>query len=316
VKLAQLQRIELLYNKTDNSNVALSLANGAFVDKSVDLKERFMDLLKITFLATVQQESFKENPNLAREDINQWVEQQTHGWIEDFLQPDQVTVFTKLILVNALFFKGEWLEKFDANLTEDGSFQCLAPNTIQTVKMMKRVGKVPFAAVDDLQAKVLWLPFSDNITELAIILPNTKDGLPALEQLLRSNTSRLFDVLRNSRGEETEVTLSIPRMNVSSVMDLKNILIETFKMEDLFDYSKADFTPMTSASGLAVSSVVHKAEFEMNEEGATAAAATSVEASVRSLQQTLFTVDRPFLLVLHGPQKMPMFMGRIICLEE
>jgi len=311
-----LQRIELLYNETDNNKVALSLANGAFVDKSVDLKKHFMNLLKNTFLATVQQESFKENPDQARKDINEWIEQRTHEWIKDLLQPDQVTVFTKLILVNALFFKGEWLEKFDANLTESGTFQCLAPNTLNNVKMMKRVGKLPFAAVDDLQAKILWLPFSDNITELAIVLPNAKDGLPALEQLLRSNTSRLFDILRNSRGDEREITLSIPRMKVSSQMDLKNILSETFHMTDLFDFAKADFTPMTSASGLAVSSVVHKAEFEMDEEGATAAAATSVEVGVRSMQETLFTVDRPFLLVLHGPQKMPMFMGRIICLEE
>ena len=235
-----------------------------------------------------------------------------------------LNALTRLVLVNAIYFKGDWASKFDAKKTtnEVGSilnFQSyeyllqdfhLDDGTTKKVPMMRQTKKFQFAILNELSASMLELPYTGDRLSLQLVLPRQGNNLAALEQKLRTaDLQQLFD----SNREEEKVAVSMPRFKLEQTIPLKDQL-NNLGMTDMFVADKADFSAIDGSRNLYVSEVVQKAFIEVNEEGSEAAAATGAVMMMRSMPMPPeeFRADRPFLFFLRDKLTgMLLFQGRV-----
>ncbi|KOX72798.1 Antitrypsin [Melipona quadrifasciata] len=231
----------------------------------------------------------------ASEIINTWVEKNTNNLIKNLISPDMLNAATRLVLVNAVYFKGQWLHKFDAELTMDMPFH-VNKDTVKNVPTMYREGYYKYGELPDLNARFVVLPYKGNELSMVIILPNEIEGLLDVQKKLQ-NVS-LTNIL--NQGIEEEIRLHLPKFKVESKMILNDNLIK-MGLSDAFTAS-ANFSGICNEN-LAIDTVVQKAFIEVNEEGTEAAAATGL--SVRPLSSFWsppkpieFHVNRPFLSIV------------------
>lgn len=258
--------------------------------------------------------------------INDWVEKITQSKIKDLIKPDMLNSLTRLVLVNAIYFKGDWASKFDIKKTADevGLFHIhniqlnqhilqdfhLDDGSTKKVPMMRQTKKFEFAILDELSASMLELPYTGDRLSLQLVLPRRGNNLAALEQKLRTaDLQQLFD---SNRGEE-KVAVTLPRFKLEQTISLTDQL-QQLGMTDMFVGGKADFSAIDGSRNLYVSEVVQKAFIEVNEEGSEAAAATGAVMMMRSMPMPPeeFRADRPFLFFLRDKLTgMLLFQGRV-----
>nr|CAD7460344.1 unnamed protein product [Timema tahoe] len=266
----------LLSSFKSTSNITLEIANKVFTQQNYVIKEDFQALVKNNFLSEAQALNFADNV-VSASVINQWVEEKTKNKIKDLISPDMLDSLTRLVMVNAVYFKGNWQDQFKPELTTTEPFYVSA-EVKKDVRMMHLKKHFRYSEVDELEAQVLELPYEERQVSMVILLPNDRNGLPNLEAKLTSE--KLTEVL--SQLHSTEVNVSIPRFKLEDTIDLNSVLQEVTNsliqsamgMNNMFEDS-ADFSGITDdAAGLKVSQVVQKAFIEVNEEGSEAAAAT------------------------------------------
>ncbi|XP_024660849.2 leukocyte elastase inhibitor-like [Maylandia zebra] len=232
--------------------------------------------------------------------------------IKDLLSQDAVGSLTKLVLVNAIYFKGSWNTQFKEEKTADVQFR-LNKNDTKPVKMMQQKSKFPFATIPEANCKILEMPYKGNDLSMLIFLPNDiEDDTTGLEKLEKELTYQNFvDWTRPDMMSPNEVDVKLPRFKMEEKYDLEKILTN-MGMENAFDIYKRDFSGMSPANDLIVSKVVHKALVDVNEEGTEAAAATGVDMEVRSITiPAEFVADHPFIFFIrHKPTKSILFVGR------
>ncbi|XP_063339745.1 leukocyte elastase inhibitor-like isoform X3 [Pelmatolapia mariae] len=298
-------------NKAD-APYSLSLANRLYGDRSYTFLEEFLKGTKKHYNAELESVDFKENAEEARVHINSWVEKQTQDKIKDLLSQDAVDSLTKLVLVNAIYFKGSWNTQFKEEMTADAQFR-LNKNDTKAVKMMHQKSKFPFATIPEADCKILEMPYKGNDLSMLIFLPNDiEDDATGLEKLEKELTYKNFvDWTRPDMMSPNEVDVKLPRFKMEEKYDLEKILTK-MGMENAFDIYKSDFSGMSPANDLIVSKVVHKAFVDVNEEGTEAAAATGVDMEVRSITIPVeFVADHPFIFFIrHKPTKSILFVGR------
>src|ERR1700744_1238467 len=159
----------------------LSLANALWAQQGYTFLDDFLSLLKTDYGAGLNQVNFKGAPEAARLTINQWVEQKTQDKIKDLLQPGALRPDTRLVLTNAIYFKGNWETQFDKAQTKNEDFH-LSPEQTATVPLMHRDGR--FSYFDGGSFQVLEVPYKSKDLSLIIFLPKDPGGLPGLEQSL------------------------------------------------------------------------------------------------------------------------------------
>uniref|UniRef100_A0A669BAM7 Serpin B6 n=1 Tax=Oreochromis niloticus TaxID=8128 RepID=A0A669BAM7_ORENI len=296
----------------DDAPYSLSLANRLYGDRSYTFLEEFLKGTKKHYKAELESVDFKENAEEARVHINSWVEKQTRDKIKDLLSQDAVNSLTKLVLVNAIYFKGSWNTQFKEEMTADAQFR-LNKNDTKPVKMMHQKSKFPFATIPEANCKILEMPYKGNDLSMLIFLPNDiEDDTTGLEKLEKELTYQNFaDWTRPDMMSPNEVDAKLPRFKMEEKYDLEKILTK-MGMENAFDIYKSDFSGMSPANELIVSKVVHKAFVDVNEEGTEAAAATGVAMEVRSITIPVeFVADHPFIFFIrHKPTKSILFVGR------
>ncbi|KAK9501972.1 hypothetical protein O3M35_012590 [Rhynocoris fuscipes] len=248
-------------------NPVLKVANRMFVEKTLTVKSDFQKNALQYFLADAGLVDFIGNPEAARNEINSWVLKQTNDKIKDLLAQGSIDALTRMVLVNAIHFKADWLTKFKPELTKDEDFHVSSTEKVK-VKMMSMKNSFRFNSHPELDAKILEMPYSGKEFKMVIILPNKVDGLNEVESKL--STINLSEVL-NSLFSVT-VNVKLPRFKLESTMELKDILIK-MGIKDIFDEGKADLSGISDEK-LYASKVVQKAFIEVNEEGTEAAAAT------------------------------------------
>lgn len=282
----------------------LFAANSIWVRDRLRLTDEFSRLMRDFYGATLYRVNFAKDPAAARQRINHWVEQHTNDRIKDLLQPDQVTRDTGLILTNALYFKGAWLDRFSVKQTQPRDFH-LGPDKVVSVPMMQQTGQFRYA--DRGAFKVLELPYEGEATSMLVFLPSQPDGLPSLEANLLKN--QLSAWLRGTPKQS--VVVGMPRFRLTSTYELKPVLAE-LGMTDAFS-SAADFSGMTGKKELFIGAVAHKAFLDVNEDGTEAAAATAVVMLRSARPQATFIVDRPFVLLIRDNRTgTVLFMGRVV----
>ncbi|CAH7189859.1 LOC101832132 [Phodopus roborovskii] len=304
----QFQKLMTQLNKS-NDTYDLKSANSIYGAKDFPFLHDFLEDIRKFYQANVESLDFGHAAEESEKKINSWVESQTNGKIKDLFPHGSLGSDTILVLVNAVYFKGQWDHKFDEKHTKEEKFW-LNKNTSKPVQMMKQKSKLNFNFLGDAQAKIVEIPYKGKELSMIILLPDEIDGLKKLEDKLTAD--KLIEWTSPQNMYVTEVHLSLPRFKVEEKYDLQAPL-KLMGMVDAFTPQKADFSGMSSSQGLVVSKVLHKSFVEVTEEGTEAAAATGVEVSVMSaLRSEVVICDHPFLFYIkHKKTNSVLFFGRM-----
>jgi len=291
-----------------NENFTLETANAAFVMKDYEIVSNFKESLHLNFHADISPVDFGDNVAAAK-NINSWVKDMTKEKIEDLIDKDSINALTRLILVNAVYFKGDWETKFNAKHTKKDEF-FVSNNKNVNADMMKIEESFDFAELDGIQSKMVELPYKGDRIVMQILLPNEKTGLAAVEtKMSEVDINKMFE--ENKR--ETKLLVKMPKFKSSYESELSEGL-KKMGMTDMFEAGTADFSGIDGTRNLYVAFVKQKVFIEVNEEGSEAAAATGMGMMMRSmpLPPEQFTVDHPFIFFIRDKLTgMLLFQGRI-----
>ncbi|KAG5850142.1 leukocyte elastase inhibitor-like [Anguilla anguilla] len=293
---------------------ALSLANRLYGEKSFKFEEKYIMDTKKFYQAELETVDFKSNAKDAIVKINSWVEEQTQEKIKNLVSEGSIDNMTILLLVNAIYFKGDWHEKFNGMDTKEVQFK-LNKKESKPVQMMHQKATFGYAFIPEVNCQILEMPYLGKELSMLIILPkeieDDSTGLVRLETEL--TCEKLIQWTQSDKMENRKVNVALPKFKMEETYDLNNILI-SMGMEDAFDLSKSDFSGMSPNNKLVVSKVVHKSFLEVNEQGTEAAAATFISVQLQCgmlIPPVSFIADHPFLFFIrHNPTQSILFYGR------
>ncbi|KAL6894651.1 hypothetical protein ACP4OV_008749 [Aristida adscensionis] len=293
----------------------LAFADGVFVDASLKLKPAFENLAMGKYKAETHSVDFQKKAAEVAGQVNSWVEKATSGLIKELLPSGSVDQTTRLVLGNALYFKGAWTEKFDASETKDGEFHLLDGSSLQA-PFMSSTKKQYLASYDNL--KVLKLPYQQGGDKrqfsMYILLPEARDGLWSLAEKLSSDPEFLE---KHTPMQKVSVgQFRVPKFKISFGFEGSELL-KGLGLQLPFS-SEADLSEIVDSpvgQNLYVSSIFHKSFVEVNEEGTEAAAASGVVVALRSLPigPIDFVADHPFLFLIREDMTgVVLFIGHVV----
>jgi serpin B len=287
----------------------LTTANALWGQQGYHFKSDFQEAIADFYDGALHEVNFRDRPDQAVKTINAWVSDKTRQKIKDLISRDLINDNTRLILTNAIYFKGKWEQEFMQAKTKDEYWH--GPNGFREVPMMHQRGEyLYYYESDGFQA--LDLPYKGRQVSMLIVLPRKKDGLTLLEsQWATKGTYR--QVTDRLKHEET-VILSLPRFKMETQFTLKPVLCALGA--DLAFSDTADFSGIGEEL-LKISEVVHKAFVEVNEGGTEAAAATSLVMAGAPPgpppPPKVFKADHPFLFFIRDRKtNVVMFSGRVL----
>lgn len=288
----------------EQGNIQLSVANSLWPQIGYTFLEEFISLMKENYGVSITSVDYRQ-AEVACKKINTWVEEKTEGKIEDLIPPPLITPLTTLVLVNAIYFKGNWTSQFDPNLTKEAPFW-VAPDEKIEVPMMTQQQEFRYAESESLQA--LELPYVGGDLSMIVLLPRSVDGLAELENTLTTENLERW----TSDLQAREVLVFLPKFEISWKFELSDTLA-SMGMPDAF-VGKADFSGVDGSKDLCISAVVHEAFVDVNEEGTEATAATAVimDRSAPPPRPT-FRADHPFVFLIRDNNTGSiLFLGRVV----
>ncbi|MGQ9513970.1 MAG: serpin family protein [Thermoproteota archaeon] len=242
----------------------------------------------------------------SRETINAFIEEQTNHKIKDLIPPGFLDEYTRLVLTNAIYFKGDWRVAFNESLTSEEEFW-IAPDRSVGVQMMHMHPNetIRFNYADTGDAQILELPYKGENVSMLIILP--KD-LKATE--LSLTLEKLDEYNAQMRKEELD-EICMPKFEIDTKYFMKGTL-SALGMPTAFS-GEADFSGMNGKKELSIDEVIHQAYVKVDELGTEAAAATAVIIRLTSIPKTkIFRADRPFIFIIQEKKTGNiLFMGRV-----
>ncbi len=294
----------------------LIVANRLWGQQGFHFLPGFLNVTQEHYGAELAQVDFVRQTDQARQRINAWVEEQTQDKIRDLIPPGVLDGMTRLVLTNAIYFKGDWTEPFRKEMTQVAPFH-ISVGRQADVPLMYRQSDFRYWAGDGL--KVLELPYGNGDLAMLVLLPDEMEGLSLPDEMERlsaleakltpDNLSRWQSGLRKQ-----EVRVHLPRFKLDSQFQLAEVLKE-MGMTRVFTRGQADLSGMSSEEELFVSAVIHKAFVDVNEEGTEAAAATGVAVkAVRAiLNPAVFRADHPFVFLIRDNRTGSiLFLGRLV----
>ncbi|MCX4240128.1 serpin family protein, partial [Paraliomyxa miuraensis] len=290
--------------------VELAVANRLFGEAKVAFHEPFLERTKSVFAAPLQTMDFRGAPEPSRAEINGWVEQQTRERIQDLLPAGSVDDTTRLVLVNAIYFKSQWMSPFPEHRTAPAPFSAPGgPHDVPTMTVTEhfRIARLPSEGVSLIE-----LPYADPAFAMTVVVPTAVDGLAALEAALTPETlDRWMGALTGER-----VALSLPKFRIAPAESLRlQPVLGELGIRTLFT-AEADLTGIAPPrEQLQLSEVFHKGFIAVDEKGTEAAAATAVLARAGGMpsEPTVLAVDRPFLYLVRDTKTgLVLFLGRVV----
>ena len=254
-----------------DGNYTLDAANRLYVHENFKLLSDYLAKCQEFFKASPETVDFGESEK-ARGIINGWVEEKTRQKIKDLIPSGLLNSLTRLVLVNAVYFKGDWEDKFDEKATQvEGEFTTADGSVIKT-PLMKRSAQYAVNVNKDLGALILSLPYKGSRLFMDVYLSQNPAGFKEMEEKF-STFDFASTELNTTRKEKFDVVL--PKFKLETKHDLKDTL-KAAGLNDMFDEEKSNFGGMTTKPNeLYVSAILQKAFIEVNEEGSEAAAATA-----------------------------------------
>ncbi|MBN2375835.1 MAG: serpin family protein [Sedimentisphaerales bacterium] len=286
-------------------NYQLNVANALWGQKDYGFLDSFLALNRKYYDAGLNELDFVKQTEKSRQTINKWVEDKTAQKIKNLIPKGVLDNMTRLVLTNAIYFKGDWATEFDKKSTRPAPFHINKDKTTQAPLMYQKKD-FKYAQLEGLQ--ILELPYKGEDLSMIVLLPEEIDGLTKLEKSL--NAQKLDEYCKKFRKQSVKVFL--PRFKMTSQFSLAQQLAQ-MGMPLAFSM-KADFSGMDGTKELFLSAVIHKAFVEVNEQGTEAAAATGAVMSMKSAfpSEPVFRADHPFMLLIQDNRTGSiLFMGHL-----
>ena len=281
--LMMTKRMEEINNK---GKVKLAVANALW--NRLKLHPDYLAITKKYYNAEVY-------PLTIEKPINDWASKNTNGKIPKVLEPGDITPLVKLVLTNAIYFKGDWMKTFDKENTQEAQFY-QSNNSTSSCSLMYSKDNFKYAQFDGLQA--IELPYSGDDLSMVVLLPQRGSSLGQMLQSL--NIKEIDTQLHALKNQKVELWL--PKFKLETSYELKDVLMQ---MGMNAPFNRADFSKMTKdKTPLEISRIIQKAFVEVNEKGTEAAAVTVVmmatESSINRHEDLIpqFRADRPFLFLI------------------
>lgn len=292
--------------KLNKKGLDLKIANSLWIQKDYVFLKEYLTFVDTYYKSGVKKTDFKKQTEKSRQDINKWVELQTNNKIKELIKPNILSQLTRLVLVNAIYFKGQWDNTFDKQYTQDGEFLAEGKNSVK-VPFMNKMDQYRYFENDFFQ--LLDIPYQNKSVSMIIMLPKKNDGLQELENFL---TWKQFDAFNSSMVYE-KVNIYLPKFNITSEFELKDIL-SAMGMPLAFG-KDADFSGITGNTDLMIDKVIHKTFINVNESGTEAAGSTAVvlvEKSGMPSKPFEFKANHPFVFVIKDNiSNCILFIGRL-----
>jgi serpin B len=284
----------------------LAIANRLWGQKDYPFLKDFLKFVDTHYRGGFDEVDYLRDPQGSRKIINRWVEEKTKEKIKDLLLPEDITNLTRLVLTNAIYFKGSWISKFDTKNTIQAPFRLEDGKTV-TTPLMSQTGQFKYLDTETLE--LLELPYVGDRLSMLVLLPRKGIELEKVEQILTSENLRAW----RSSMEDTGVRVFLPKFKTLTRFELNDSLI-ALGMKDAFDEDLADFSGIPGKKDLYISKVIHKAFVDVNEEGTEAAASTAVVMSTKSMRiEPIFRADHPFIFAILDKQSGSiLFLGRLM----
>ena len=286
-----------------DAEIALDSANQVFGQRDYPWESAFLDSLAASYGAGLREVDFEQATEQARTAINGWTAEQTHDRIPEIVPKDALDESTRMVLVNALYFKAPWLEPFEESLTSEGPFHLVSGEAV-SVPMMQ--GGASYSEGAGWRAAHRY--YAAGTLAMTLVLPD-EGAEAALDELV--SDGHLAALLQPASGH---VSLTMPRWELLVSAPLSGALAE-LGMASAFDPDRADFSAMTAEEELFLSAVLQQVFISVDEAGTEAAAATAVVAGATSAEvdpPLPLVLDRPFVFVIHDTEHgTPLFLGKV-----
>jgi serpin B len=285
----------------------LKIANAVWTEKTFSFLQNYLDLIAQNYGAGIELADFLNQSDAERQHINDWVSNQTNDKIKDLIPAGALDSSTKMVLVNALYFKADWRNPFDPKDTQDAPFNRLDGTQVTTKQMSGQRFGIPYASGDGYQA--VELPYENNSAAMDFIVPDSgkfQDFQASLD------SQKLQSILASMQPATLEIAL--PKFTFRSSFDL-GAKLRDLGMTDALDPNRADFSGMTGQRDLYITKVLHQAYVAVDEKGTEAAAASAVIMGPTSamLPPEKLIIDRPFLFLIRDLQSgQILFFGRVL----
>lgn len=288
----------------DNQGYTLTTSNALWIKKGYPLSEAYVNVARESYTSDVSEIDFVDKDS--RSIINNWVEAETNHRIKDLIPEGVLDELTRLVITNAIYFKGTWVTQFDEHETISQEFTTGSGIRVSVPMMKIEKARFKYAETDSLQ--VIEIPYEGDKLSMLILLPK---GIKQLGIVERSLTLDKLEELRRSLSNQT-VTVLLPKFKLETQYELGGLLTD-LGMPTAFDPENADLSGITDMDRLYIATAMHKAFVEVNEEGTEAAAATGVIIGTTSVQEyPVFRADHPFTFMIQDSETGNiLFIGRL-----
>lgn len=306
VRRPNFARIYNEINKGDKK-YKLSTANALWAQKDYKFLEEYTDNVKRYYGGKVTNLDFVGESEKSRQTINRWVEDQTNDKIKNLIPPGILNAYIRLVLTNAVYFKGTWVKQFDEKDTREEDFRVNSEKTV-SVPMMGLTGdgvEFNYAETDEMQ--ILEMPYDGEDVSMLIILPKDID-LINVENTISSEKLSEW----KTKFAKQRVDVFVPKFKFETKYFMAEVL-SNMGMPTAFSRA-ADFSGMDGTTELFIQNVIHQAFVEVNEEGTEAAAATAVLMETLSARPRIpvFRADHPFIFIIQKSETGNiLFLGRV-----
>nr|XP_034369435.1 serpin B13 isoform X1 [Arvicanthis niloticus] len=249
----------------------LTISNKLFGEKTYLFRQKYIDYVEKHYHASLEPVDFVNAADESRKKINSWVESHTNEKVKDLFPEGSLNSSTKLVLINTVYFKGLWDREFKKENTKEEDFW-LSKNTRKPVHMMAQCGSFSFTHLEDLQAKLVGIPYKNNDLSMFVLLPNDIDGLEKI--IDKISPEKLVEWTSPGHLEQRRVDLHLPRLRVEETYDLKPMLEAVGVFRAFSEH--ADYSEMSVHSGLHAQNFLHRSFLVVTEEGVEATAGTGV----------------------------------------
>lgn len=290
-----------------NDDYKLYTANALWAQEDYKFLDEYLNTASKYYAGKTTNLDFRTKTEESRKTINSWVEDQTNDKIKDLFPQGTLDPMTRLVLTNAIYFKGTWVKEFDKGNTMDSQFY-ITPDNAVSVPMMQRTDDEAvfnYAEIENLQ--VLEMLYKGEKLSMLVLLP--KGDISSLESKLNAENLAQWRSMLSMQ----EVKVYMPKFTFETKYFLKDNLA-AMGMPLAFTAGDADFSGMDGTKDLYIDIVIHQAFVDVNEEGTEAAAATGVGMRLTAImEENIFRADHPFIFIIQDRETGNiLFMGKVM----